>query len=83
MAITPIIIFNENTDYDSVLVITKLLFSDLVATKNGCGCNNKLDHKLCKTMSYITAAEINKDNLDQIRYEEAVEAAYLSIDCNC
>lgn len=80
---TPIIIFNEDTDYDAVLATTKLLFSDLVATKDGCGCSGDLNHKLCKVLTYITAAEINKTNLDQVRYEEAVESAYLAIDCNC
>jgi len=83
MATTPIIIFNDDTDYDAVLVATKLLFSDIVATKDGCGCSGDTDHKLCKVLTYITAADQNKINLNQVRYEEAVKAAYLSIDCNC
>lgn len=83
MATTPIIIFNDSTDYDSVLLTTKRLFARLVATKDGCGCDGDLNHKLCKVLTYITAAEINKADLDQITYEEAVESAYLAIDCNC
>lgn len=76
------IIFNEDTDYDAVLVATKLLFSDAVSENCGCGCGCT-DNKLCKALVYITAADINKASLDQVRYEEAVEAAYLTLDCNC
>lgn len=81
---TPII-FDENTNYDEVFLKTKAMYMDIVATKNGCGCSNKLDSKLCKILKYLTAAQYNKDKLipDQARYEEAVEAAYLSINCNC
>ena len=76
-------IFDENTDYDEVLLDTKLKLANKVAIQGACGCNSELNCEICDTITYITVAEINKDNLDQIRYEEAVESAYLSLDCNC
>lgn len=78
---TPII-FNEDTDYDAVLIQVKLKFANTVAANCGCGCSCTND-KLCKTLVFITAADINKDNSDQINYEEAVESAYLTLNCNC
>ena len=74
------IIFNEDTNYDEVLEKTKILYSDAVAKDCGCGCKG---NKLCKPLIYITAADLNKERLNQVRYEEAVESAYLSLKCNC
>ena len=74
------IIFNDSTDYDAVLEQTKIMFLNTVARNCDCGCDN---NKLCEPLIYITAADLNKEKLDQIRYEEAVESAYLSIKCNC
>lgn len=79
MATPPIIIFNNSTDYDAVLVATKLLFSDIIATKH-CGCNST---SLCKTLGYIYAADYqaSKETPNTIKYQEAVKAAYLSLSC--
>lgn len=76
----PIIIFNDNTDYDAVLESTKLYFSIIKSTSQ-CGCD--IEKFLCDTLGYIFAADYYKSKPDNTRYEEAVEAAYLSLNCNC
>lgn len=80
--ILPTIIFNDNTDYDEVLKSTKIAFSE-ITDSNDCGCNDKLDSSLCKTLGYMYSADYqaSKETLDVIKYQEAVKAAYLSLSC--
>lgn len=73
------VIFNEFTDYQQVYGITKLIFGDVAARGTNC-CHSKAEENaMCKTASYMRAADIATTSGDEPRYDDAVKIAYLTI----
>lgn len=79
----PIFIFNNDTDYNTILKFVELTYSDIIISSNCSTCNIK---KLSEVLNYLYAAnyQISKEEPDLEKYNEAVKAAYLSLLCvNC
>ena len=71
--------FGPDTDYPEVLRITKEMYGDIMARGTKCCHPPQVSEALDKALRWMYAADLADASGDEVRYEQAVKAAYLTL----